>query len=84
MNKRDGFTLIEVIIFIAIIGVLAAIVLQFWNGHNDQIETLKVKDWQCLKTERRSYPYPTMVGKVPIITHGTREECVEWLKRSAG
>lgn len=81
--QARGFTLIELLIVIAIVGILAAVFVPMWANRNDPTETLKKKDWQCLKTEPRRYSYITMVGKVPITNYGTRDECVEW-KRVAG
>jgi prepilin-type N-terminal cleavage/methylation domain-containing protein len=78
-----GFTLIELLIVMAIIGILAAMIVPAWISRNDPTETLKTKDWQCLKEEERTYTYPMLVGKVTIMQTGRRMECVEW-RRVAG
>ena len=78
-----GFTVIELLIVVAIIGILAAVIVPAWNSRNDPTETLKTKDWKCLKEEERTYTYPMLVGKVTIMQTGRRMECVEW-RRVAG
>lgn len=78
-----GFTVIELLIVVAILGILAAVIVPAWNSRNDPTETLKTKDWQCLKEEERTYTYPMLAGKVTIMQTGRRMECVEW-RRVAG
>lgn len=83
MSTSRGFILIELLIVIAIFGILAVLIVPAWTSRNDPTTTLKTKDWQCLKTEERSYIYPMLVGKVTIMQAGRRNECVEW-KRVSG
>lgn len=79
----QGFTVIELLIVVAILGILAAVIVPAWNSRNDPTETLKTKDWRCLKEEERTYTYPMLVGKVTIMQTGRRMGCVEW-RRVAG
>lgn len=74
-------TIIELLIVIAIFGILAAVMIPAWKQRNDPTEVLKTQDWQCLKHEEREYTYPMMVGKVTIMQAGRREECVQWKRR---
>jgi prepilin-type N-terminal cleavage/methylation domain-containing protein len=83
MQRQHGFTVIELLIIVAILGILAAVILPRWSGRDNPTETLNTKDWQCLKHEERSYTYPMLVGKVTIMQTGRRMECVEW-RRVAG
>lgn len=76
-----GFTVIELLIVIAIVGILTAVAIPAWNNRNGPTEVLKTKDWQCLKHEEREYQYPMMVGKVTIMQTGRRQECVQWKRR---
>ncbi len=83
MQRQHGFTVIELLLIVAILGSLAAVILEWWSGRDNPTETLNTKDWQCLKHEERSYTYPMLVGKVTIMQTGRRMECVEW-RRVAG
>ena len=78
VGAPNGFTVIELLIVVAILGILAAVIVPAWNSRNDPTETLKTKDWQCLKEEERTYTYPMMVGKVTIMQTGRWMECVAW------
>lgn len=78
-----GFTVIKLLIVVTILGILATVIVPAWNSRNEPTETLKTKDWQCLKEEERTYAYPMLVGKVMIMQTGRRMECVEW-RRVAG
>ena len=42
-NKQAGFTLIELVIVIVILGVLAAIIIQKFNQLNDDVEAANCK-----------------------------------------
>ena len=78
-----GFTMIELLIVVTIIGILAVVIVSAWSSRNDPTETLNTKDWQCLKEEVHVYTYPMLIGKVTIMQTGRRMECVEW-RRVAG
>lgn len=66
-SSVGGFTVIELLIVVAILGILVAVFLPVWNN------------WQCLKEEER--PYLSLMldlGKTSILQTGQRMECVEW------
>jgi prepilin-type N-terminal cleavage/methylation domain-containing protein len=76
-NQR-GFTVLELLIILAIIGILGALIAAFWQSRNDHVERIDTNEWQCLRTEERDYTYPMLVGKITIMQKGRRVECVEW------
>lgn len=68
----------EAIVALAVIVIMVGLGALLLSDLIGDTETLKRKDWQCLKHKERSYTYPMLVGKVTIMQTGVRTECVEW------
>ncbi len=81
MKILKNFSLVELLLFTAIAGILALVSFSVWSNRNEPTETLRTKDWQCLKTEYRAYTYPMLVGKITTVQTSRREECVLWKRR---
>ncbi len=76
------FSVPEAWIVIALILILAA---AGWIGYsNRQRQTIEIKngDWECVKSERRIYFQPTLIGKVTIMKPITRNVCVEYSRHT--
>lgn len=57
-NRRSGFTLVEVLIVVVILGILAATVLpQFTSASNDAKESALVQDLQTLRSQIELYKF---------------------------
>lgn len=69
-----GFSLIEMLIVMAIIGLIVTVGLCAWKDGKHQNTMLNPDDWICTKYETRTQP--KMIGK--IITLITIKVCVEY------
>jgi len=69
-----GFTLIEVLIVLAITGLLGAVVYDPLKDSDRPNMTLKKDDWQCIKYETRIHLQPIGKTLMPI----TSEVCIEY------
>lgn len=78
MHTQRGVSIAELLAVVAIVAILAVGAIQAWNNRNEPTETLKLDEWQCLKTEEREYTYPTLIGKITVMQTGRRDECVLW------
>jgi prepilin-type N-terminal cleavage/methylation domain-containing protein len=74
IKRSKGFSLIELLIVIAIIGVLSAMVYGVINESNRPDITNKKDDWSCMKYESRTRLLPTGKSLVPI----TEDVCIEY------
>ena len=81
--RERGFTLLDLLIVLAIVWLLAAMVVPAWNAYNANTVILSTDDWRCLQAEEREYSYSTLVGRMPVTRTGRREECVQWRRRDA-
>lgn len=72
IDRRSGFTLVELIIVIIVIGVLASIVIVSYNGSQDRARTasmangveLYLKALALYATDNHGYPIPTTTGAI--------------------
>lgn len=70
-RKRSGFTLVEVLIVVVILGILAATVLpQFTSANNDAKESAFLQDLQTLRSQIQLFKYQHN-GKYPA--HGSTD-----------
>lgn len=78
-----GFSWIEAALVAAVVITLGAV---GWSIYSDsQRPTIEIKkgDWECVKSEQRTYFQPILAGKVTIMQPMTSTVCMEY-RRHAG
>lgn len=81
LRTARGFALIELLIVIAILGILVAIGVAFYSdSQRPTIELIK-DDWACVESEQRTHIQPTLVGKVIIMMPIRSTVCVKYIRR---
>ncbi|MFZ5466601.1 MAG: Flp family type IVb pilin [Pseudomonadota bacterium] len=81
MKSNKGVTTIEMLVIVALIGAVVAAFVTELQDSGAQAIKLKKDHWYCAKTAERDHTYPVMVGKVMIMQHERRDECVVWTRR---
>lgn len=75
MNKKSGFTIVELLIVIVVIGILAAITVVAYNGIQartlNTVRASEAKQWQQL-----FMAYAAQNGQYPVINNVNQRACL--------
>ena len=79
MKAKSGFTLVEILIVVVILGILAAIVIpQFTNASTEARESALVSDLQAVRSQIELYKIQHNNDQLPgTVTGVTFVECME-------
>jgi general secretion pathway protein G len=78
MRAKSGFTLVEILIVVVILGILAAIVIpQFTNASTEARESALVSDLQSVRSQIELYKIQHNNDALPGAGTATFNECME-------
>lgn len=81
---RKGFVVIEIVIVLAIVGILSATWYSAYVEFGKSTISINKEDWACARKEDRTHLQPILSGKATTLIPMTTEECVEYVKRDSG
>lgn len=81
---KNGFTLVELLIFLAIMGILIALGWGIYAEADKPTFTLKKNEWTCVETEKYTRYQPIVIGKMTTMTPITSEQCVVYTRNLSG
>jgi len=84
MNRRKGFTLVEILIVVIILGILAAIVIpQFTEASNDARESALASDLQTVRSQLELYKVQHL-EKYPDVDEAGAADTANFIARLTG
>lgn len=85
LKKRSGFTLVELLIVIIIIGILAGAMMMLAGSGTDRAEATKIiSDLRGLKAAALMYYADHGGDTVPPVNHATSPDLAEYMDRTVG